>query len=109
MASFTPIKGENEEESSSQAAFDKLDDLLKGCTPLEIEDPCGVEYNAGLIELKKVFNRPLQISFSSPLISACMTSSTVQKYSASIFEWVKLVVGQPFLAKNAARAHPFLG
>ena len=54
MSSFTPIRRESEEESSSQAILDKLDNLLKGCTPLEVEDPYGVEYTAGLDELKKV-------------------------------------------------------
>ena len=41
-------------EQSPQAILDKLDDLLKDCTPLEIEDTHGEDYTTGLDELKKV-------------------------------------------------------
>ena len=42
-------------EQSPQAILDKLDDLLKDCTPLEIEDaPHGEDYTTGLDKLKKV-------------------------------------------------------
>lgn len=40
---------------SSQALLDKLDELLVDCVPLkEVENTHGVDYIAGLNELKKV-------------------------------------------------------
>ena len=39
---------------SSQALLDKLDELLVDCIPKEIENAHGVDYIAGLNELKKV-------------------------------------------------------
>ena len=42
-------------DPSSKAPMEKLDELLVDCTPKEIEDSmCGVEYMAGLDELRKV-------------------------------------------------------
>ena len=42
-------------DPSSKALMEKLDELLVDCTPKEIEDPIrGVDYMAGLDELRKV-------------------------------------------------------
>ena len=41
-------------DPSSQVLLEKLDYLLKDCTPLEVEDPYGVDYTVGLNELEKV-------------------------------------------------------
>ncbi len=41
-------------DPSSRALLDKLDELLVGCIPKEVEHAHGVDYTVGLDELKKV-------------------------------------------------------
>ena len=47
MASWKP-------SPSSKAILDKLDNIIKDCIPLEVEESHGVYFNEGLKELKKV-------------------------------------------------------
>ena len=41
-------------DPSSQGLLNRLDELLVDCTPLETEDPYGLDYAVRLEEIKKV-------------------------------------------------------